>query len=502
MEPVEAYLKRYGPSLSSEVTAHLVKTLKMKAPTARKRVSRSANVRELSGLPFPRRARFLYLQEQFGSPRYWDSLGAALISTNSAYGFAIAALRQRQGIVTLKQFPIVCGAPVRQSKHLAPETILARLEAAGLVSRITLRGAGECVALVRPEGHYDWLGDEIQARGISEGILLLAMRDWLRNLNLASYKTIRVRGDDLAPKVGTLLWDLTGPSYIYPLTRPGADGVRNGFVACDVLLGETMTLAGVAPFLRKCTTLRGLRKVGACLQILVADRFDGAAFQALKAAGVMPATPAGLFGEDVAEGLRELTSVLQSAARSVIDPDRFEALFQTLGKINGADNQLRGTLFEYLAAELARRTIGPDVRMNRMFKDAQGRQAEGDVVAVQPAQGITVIECKGYSPRGDIPDELFKRWLQHNVAVCFHDIKLHPDWRGFIPHFEFWATGRLSQASLDLFEQAQKTLNTDRYTLGLRQNPQLHEVCKATGDPTLLRAFEKHFTIPQAALWL
>lgn len=501
MDPVEAYLQRYGPSLSSDVTAHLVKTLNLKPPAARQRVSRSPKVKELSGLPFPRRARFLYLQEQFGSPRYWDALGAALIKTNSAYGFAIAALRQREGVVSLKQFPIVCGAPTRQSKHLAPETILARLEGAGLVSRLTLRGVGDCVGLVQVEGHYDWLGDHLHAKAISEGILLLALRDWLRNLNLASYNAIRVRGDETAPRVGTLLWDLSGPSYVYPLTRSGKGGGRNGFVACDVLLGETMTAAGVAPFLRKCTTLRGLRNVGACLQILVADRFDAAAFAALKSAGVVPATPAGLFGEEIAESLRELTSVLESAARNVIDPERFETLFRALGKINGADNQLRGTLFEYLAAEVARRTLGSNVQMNRLFKDTEGLEAEADVVAVWPDQGITIIECKGYSPRGDIPDDKFKRWLQYNVPVCFRSIKLHPDWKNFTPHFEFWATGRLSPDALALFEQVQSSVNPGRYTLGLRQNARLHEDCRTTGDPTLLRAFEKHFTVPPAALW-
>lgn len=501
MDPVEAFLNKYGPSLSSDVAAHLVQTLKLKPATARQRVSRSPNVRTLSGLPFPRRARFLYLQDQFGSPRYWDSLSAALIRTNSAYGFAIAALRQRQGVVARTQFPVVCGAPTRQAKHLAPETILLRLEGAGLVSRPQLRGVGECVALVQTDGYYDWHGDHLHAKAVAEQILLLAVKDWLRKLNLASYNRVRVRGEVPAPRVGTFLWDLSGPSYVYPLTRPGKSGVRNGFVACDVLLGERMTLSGVEPFVRKCSTLRGLRNVGACLQILVADDFEREAFQKLRSSGVIAATPAGLFGQEVAEALRELTSVLESAARSVVDPDRFDALFRTLGKIEGASYQLRGTLFEYLGAELARRTLGSDVRMNHLFKDAEGLEAEADVIAIRPDQGITAIECKGYSPRGTIPDDKVLRWLNHNVPVSFRAIKAHPDWQNFTPHFEFWTTGRLTPEALAAVEQARTTVNPNRYTLGLRLNERLQQDCVSTGNASLITAFEKHFTVPVAADW-
>ena len=55
-------------------------------------------------------------------------------------------------------------------------------------------------------------------------------------------------------------------------------------------------------------------------------------------------------------------------ASQLIDPDQFDQLFSKLGKIEGAAIQLRGTLFEYLAADIARRTIAPSVTMNRIFK--------------------------------------------------------------------------------------------------------------------------------------
>ncbi len=494
-DPIETFLNRNGPSVSSEVAAHLVEHHGMSAVAARKRVQRAGGeIRRLQGISFPHKARFIYLQKHFGAPWYWDRLATALIQTRSAYGFALAALRQRNGIVATNQFPVVCGAPLRQSKQLSPETILSRLIQAGLVAKVDMPGIGDCVALVQADGYDGWIGERMRARKITEDVLLLAVKDWLKNLGFVSYGKVAVRTVDITPKVGTFVWDLSAPSYLGHMVRSGKDGkLKNGFVACDVHMGDTMTAAGVAPFIRKCVTLRSLRNVGSCMQILVADRYEGPAFRLLKENGIIPATPANLFGEDVAEGLRQLTSVLENASHSIINSDRFDELFSRLGKIEGASVQLRGTLFEYLAAELARKTISPDVRMNRLFKVPGQGQAEGDVVAVTANTSITVIECKGYSPRATIPEDLFRRWLQYNIPLCYREIKEHPDWRNLDATFEFWATAPLSDDSMALFAKAQAALNPDRYAIALRLGPDLHAACRATKDPNLITAFEKHF---------
>ena len=237
-----------------------------------------------------------------------------------------------------------------------------------------------------------------------------------------------------------------------------------------------------------------MRKVGPCLQILVADKYEGEAFRRLKAQGIIPATPASLFGLEVAEGLRQLTSVLEGAAHSLINPGQFDELFSKLGKIEGAAIQLRGTLFEYLAAEMARKVIAPQVQLNRIFKAGGNRSAEADVIAVRENHSITLIECKGYSPRATIPDDLFKRWLQHNVPVCFEQVKSHPDWRNLPVSFEFWTTAPLTKASQALFETMKAAIKPTRYTISVRQSDDLRALCRSTKDPSLIAAFEKHFT--------
>ena len=491
----QKFLLSNGPSLSSELSEYLVKAHGLTREAARKRVSRAGGeVRRLAYITFPRRARFLYLQQQFASPTFWDQLSEALIDANTAYGLAIAAIRQRDGLIPVAHFAIACGAPVRQVRHLSPDTIFERLSNAGLLQKVTVQGVGECIALVQTPGYYDFLGADVRARLVTEEFLLIAIRDWVRKLGIVSHDKVAIRKNEIQPRVGTFAWDLTAPSYLGPMVRFGKNGsVKPGFVACDVYLGSEMNLNGVKPFISKCVTLRALRNVGACLQILVADKFSKDAFVLLKQKGVIPATPRNLFGEEVAEGLTALSQVLRRAAESAIDPNAFDQLFRKLGKIEGASTQLRGTLFEYLVADVARKTGSTRVLMNRVFKSAKGAKAEADVIAITDDISITFIECKGYNPDGELPDRYLQRWLQHNVPLFFHEARVHPDWKNLQVRFEFWTTGSLSDEASAMFETAQKKINASRYTIELRLGPDIHKICESTKDHGLVTAFRKHF---------
>ncbi|WP_205649898.1 hypothetical protein [Afifella aestuarii] len=491
---IEKFLETRGPCLSSEVAGYLVESLNISPVAARKRVSRlSGNIRRLGYVTFPRKARFLYLERQFGSPRYWENLVEALMQTNSAYGHAIAALRQRGGAVPDKLFPIVCGAPVAQKKHLSPESIFSRLSEAGLLQRVALPGLGDCISIVQTDEHYDFLALTARTQLITESFLLTAVSDWLKKLGIVSYGQVATREAETLPRVGTFAWDLSAPSYLGPMVRVGKNGKsRPGFVVCDVHLGDLITADGVRPFINKCRTLRSLRNIGPCLQIFVGARFQGEAFQLLKANGIVPATPANLFGEEVAEGLLELSKVLHNAAHtSTIDPAEFDALFKKFGKIEGAAAQLRGTLFEYLAADVLRKN-GTHVMTNRIYK-AEEKKAEADIVAVRENISVTFIECKGHSPYGETPDKEVKRWLQHNVPTFFKAIKAHPDWQNLQVNFEFWTTAPLTSASLAMLEKAKSEINPARYSIKWRLGSNIYDLCKTTKDSGLTAAFRKHF---------
>ncbi|VVT16081.1 hypothetical protein [Hoeflea sp. EC-HK425] len=497
-DEITRFLKQSGPSLSSEISDHLVKTLRISGDAARKRVSRlPEGVKRLGFITFPRKARFIYHEQQFGSELYWERLIAALQKTNSAYGFAIAGLRLRSGIVPEAHFKIMCGAPVRQSKHLSPDTIFERLEKAGLLQKIDVPGLGYCICLANYEGRYDKLALCVRARLVTESILLTTIRDWVRKLGLVSYERVGTRDGVNVPMVGTFAWDMTAPSYLGPMSRIGRDGVvKPGFLACDVLLESEVDEAGIAPFVRKCLTLRKLRNVGPCLQMFVAERYSNDAFLALKRNGIIPATPRTLFGQEVSEALSQVTSVLIEAAEYAIDPVKLDGLFKRLGKIEGAATQLRGTLLEFMAAGYFSRLVD-NVWTNRIFK-IDGQSAEADVVAVAEGVSVTFVECKGYSPYATIPDALVKKWLQKSIPIFHKSALAHPDWRGLEIKFEFWATGQLSPEAEAMFSKAAATIKRTRYEVRLLRVDDILSNFKSPRDRSLALALRNHFMRPPA----
>lgn len=492
---IETFLKIRGPSLSSEITEHLVSSLNITPAAARKRVSRvSGDVKRLGYVTFPRKARFMYLQKQFGSPEYWGRLVDALLRTKSAYGLAIAALRQRGGFMPAMHFQIACGAPIKQSRHLSPNTIFQRLNEAGLLEMKFIAGLGDCVALVQEADHYHFKAPDVRIRLITEDFLLTAIRDWVRKLGIVSYDKVDTRQQGDLPRVGTFAWDLTAPSYLGFMIKHGKDGViKPGFVACDICLSTVVTSEGVKPFINKCKTLRNLQNIGACMHIFVADKYSDEAFKLLKQNGIIPATIKNLFGEEVASGFLQLSSVLQKAAYKSINPEAFDDLFKKFGKIEGAAIQLRGTFFEYLVADIIRKTMPAQVSMNRIHKTKDGKIAEADVVVLIEDRSITFIECKGYSPYGEVPDEYMKRWLQHNVPVLYQVVQEHSDWKNLEVRFQFWATGTISTEALAMFEHATATIKKSRYTVELFLGPKILEICKSTKNDSLTIAFKKHF---------
>jgi hypothetical protein len=493
---LEELLQTHGPCLSTDLTRLLIESQGLTADAARKRVSRRGlNVRRLAYIAFPRNVRFMYLQKDFGSPDYWDRLIKALLDTGSAYGLALAALRQRGGIMPSQHFPIACGAPLRQSKHLSPETILERLQKAQLLGTYDVPGVGPCIALVQGPDRYDAGNDEIRARLVTEAILLKAVRSWVQRLGLGSYDRVALRDETAEqPKVGTFSWDLSAPSYLGPMLDWSAAGrPKPGFIVCDVLLGVEVDEAGLRPFIYKSTTLRSLGRVGRCLQVFVAERYTQAAFELAKKNGIVPATPDSLFGREVAEGLSQLVQLLTQAAHFAIRPEVFGEVFARLDRIEGAATNLRGALFEFIAAEMARQMFSQHVRINAIFKAPNGEKAEVDVLAEKSNQSVTFIECKGYQPLGTVPDSYLEKWLEKTIPLVYQEARRHPDWRSLKLHFEFWTTGRLSPEAIAMISNAQKKIRPSRYTINYRDAEAVHTAARELGDKGLLQTLEQHF---------
>jgi hypothetical protein len=499
MNVIENILKRVGPTSSSKIVDILVSSHGLTKSAARKRISRGTlNTSSLKGITLPRREKFIYLKSDYGSPQYWDNLIDLLQESNSAYGLALGALIQRGSIVLKAHFPIICGSPLKQAKHLTPDTVLKNLVSTKLVSIINVSALGECVALSKGNDfYYEELIPHFRARMITENILLGGVSSWVKNIGLASYEKVLIRknSDEDQPKVGTFNWDLTAPSYVGALTTllpsPKENKSNLGFIACDICLDSKITVKGLAPFLYKCNTLRSLKNVGKCLQLFIADRFTKEAFIKAKQNGVLPVTTETLFGKEVSEGLNYLLAALNGLTDLMFDPEMFDEMFVRLSKIEGAVSNLRGAFFEFIVAEVFRKQA-VDVRMNYMLKTSTGQRAESDVVVYNQNQ-LLFVECKGYSPHAVIPDSEVEKWLTERVPKTVKAAREHTDWKNITPTLEFWTTGKLSDNSIKMIERAMSTIKPTKYKLGYKDAQEVQRSVKETGDESLIKSFEKNF---------
>lgn len=380
MASVYDRLEQKGPCLSSDLVAAMVEEEHITPVAARKRVSRAdERIGRVYNL-FPRNTVFLYIKEYFGSDEYWLKLTEALLQANAAYGKALAALIQRGGIVAEPFFHIACGAPLRLKKHVSSATMIEQLLRAQLVERQYIPGSGNCIALAKGPGMYDGAVATLRARTAAEDIFLAGFETWCKNLGLVSYDKAKLRHleEEAQPQVGTFCWDLTAPSYLSGISQKKADGAQKpGFLLADILFDVEVSESGVLAFVTKVEAVKNLKNVSACICFFIAESYSSDAFNLLKNKGIVPATPATLFGKDVASALRLLMQTLTEAGQQAIDAETLEKLFVGLKKFEGATGNLRGTLFEYFVADVVGRTRSPfRVRLNEKIRNQGGKRAK------------------------------------------------------------------------------------------------------------------------------
>jgi len=459
-------------------------------------VSRApAEVKRLAHLPFQRNARFLYLQSDYASPRYWESLYKAIYSTNGAYSRALGAVDARD-ILPLEHFKTACGAPIAQKKHISADTVLERLVSAHVLVTETIPGLGKCVMTKRTfEAIAYGEGDLIartRSRLIAEGILLDSVKEWLRRLAFASYNSVKVRAriEGTPPKVGTFTWDLTAPSYIAGLATWQKEKAKPGLVVCDILLNNEALPHHVEPFIYKVKSLQALKNVGRAVFIFVAQSYEIEAFKSLRTVGVVPATPELLFGKDIADAFRDLIGTLTKAAMGSLDSDKFDDLFNKLGKLEGAAGNMRGAFFELLVAEIVRKTSPAQVQLNKICTGEDGK-AEVDVWELKEGIIARMIECKGMAPGTQVDDEEINLWLTKRITRVRQHLSKQ-GWKDPKPRFELWTSGVLSSAALDRIDKTRRA-NATKYDLVVIGPPELREAVKAVNDPPLQKVIEQHF---------
>jgi len=492
---IEAILKAQGPGLSSDICAVLERD-GLGAAAARQRVSRvGGSVRKLSGLTFPRSAKFLFLESQAGTRRYWEALIRDINTSSPAYAAALAGMLSRGGVILERHFPIVCGSPYLQKGQMSAATVLQRLKAADVINSTDVAGIGACLTL--SEGVFINATDSaaLRARLVTEKILLSAVRDWARRLGAASYDKIEIRDDQAElPRVGTFNWDLAGPSYLRPMVRRTSDGKpKPGFLVADVALGENLNEAAVSAFVRKCVLSSSLKNLSPLWPVLIADSFSREAFRLGRSHGVMMATPELLFGEEVAEGLSKLLHTLSKAAAIAVQkPEIVDQLFNSLGKIEGAAGNLRGALFEMLVGHLVVKLDDGTIDIGKKVTDPSTKEAaEIDVFRVKEQREVWSYECKGHQPTQVVSDEAVDKWLKTRIPRIQGWAQQQERFQGCKFYYEYWTCGTFSPEALVKLQEASD--RTTRYQIGWKDGPEVRKYAARLRPKAVLQMLDDHF---------
>lgn len=505
---IAALLAADGPMTSGAVAVALAVKHNISLATARKRIERRAPPVRVVKLVLPRGAQFLYLESQYGSPKFWDRLAEALMDGNGAYARAIRALTARGGIVPASHFAAAAGTSSGQ-RQIPGAEVVNRLVDADLLQIVEMPGLGSCVAFARGEPHLDGRLPEVRARLIAERVLLQSIQEWAAKLGFGSFHSFKLRAfeTESTPMVGQFTWDLTAPSFLGPLVNWSDPAKpKPGFLVVDVLLTEVVGVDDVSPFLYKCTSLRQFRGVGRCLQFFVANRYSQEALNEIRRAGIVPATPESLFGTEVAKALLTLLRTLSEAAEKAIDPAQFSELFERLGKAEGAMGTLRGALFEYVVADVVRQLEPPaDIALNRIYREGGKDVAEVDVLLIVKNRYIRFIECKGLLPGSLLSDEEVEKWLNRRIPVVHAQTRRDNVLSKLEHRFELWVTGELTAKAKGMIAAAQARADLKGYSIRVFYAADIDQQVSLVRDPSLRRVVEQHFlyapmAFPDAAI--
>ena len=485
---VESYLRQAGPSRAGTVAAAL-QAGGVSAANARQKLSRARHPVLRFPVPLlPKREAFFYLEDQRRTDRFWHAFLRDLREAGSVYAAALDGLAARGGLIPADHFEIISGAPASPRRgQVAADLVLRRLVDSWAVEQLSLENDGLIVRFREP---LEVVGRApLRARRLAEGVLLDALREWGRNLGLASYHRLSVRGEGDHRAIGAYAFDLSGPSYLLPLA--GGAG-RPGFLAADVFAEGVLDENNIAYFIRKARALKASLAGVGVLSILVAPAFTGAALTAGHKAGVIVATPTALFGRRVGVGLMTLLETLSNAAAyASSSPKRLVKLLESLSDIEGRGGNLRGVLFELIVGHLVRQDA-VSIDMGVVATDpATGRKVDIDVQKVMhQSRAVSAIECKGKVPGGVVSVDEVDAWLAKLPTVRAH-FKAHAQLSEAQLQYELWTSGRFSDEALARLQSA-KQAHT-RVTLAWVDGDAVLAISTGGREKTMSDALKQHF---------
>lgn len=485
---VEVILSKYGPMLSGELARKFEQEYGVSNTAARQALSRAGKpVNKICTLSFDRNQKFFYLESQYMSRRYVQSLLEAIEQASQVNWAYICAFRAQNGFVDKSILPSLVCAPIRRVKgHKLHERVVDDLLRCGVIAEYS-------------ETHWklaEWIPIQAPSAGRAAGLETVkkqVVRDfasWAQNVNLIGYHSAQMLS--AAAEFAGFQWAMTAPAYIQPLYD--AEKARPGFVAADIVYGRTATVEDVRFFLDKLAVVRSFKKLPAFLPVLLVESVTPEALRELKEHKVMVALLRNMFGQQYTALLAEIVTVFSHASAIVArNPEKLGALFGELAKAEGRYNDIVGDMFELLVGYYFQH-VGCrylEIRKRIQIPDS-GERNEIDVLVERDGE-IIIVECK--ATQSALAGDYVEKWLSQTIhRIRAWALSRYPE--GQRLRFQLWSLGGFTPEAANLLTSAAE--RTGKYRIEFFDKGQILAMARAQKVQPVVDILQQHFQPPLA----
>ena len=476
-------LRKYGPMLSGELAKKFEREYGVSNTAARQALSRAKKpVSKISILSFDKNQKFFYLENQYMSQGYIDSMMKAIKDSSQVNWAYICAFQSQNGYVAKEILPALVSSPIQNVKgHKTHQRVLEALLKCNIIEEYN-------------DTHWmlaDWVPIENRSVARSFGLEVVKKQvvndfvSWARNINLIGYNTARTLTDPA--EFAHFQWAITAPSYIQPLYDNNRN--RPGFVVADIFYGQIADIENVKFFLDKLSIIRTFKKLSTFLPVLLVESVSPEALKELKDNKVTVALIKNLFDQKYSELLAEIVNVFShSSAIIAKNPEKIEKLFSEISKAEGRYNDIIGDMFELLVGYYYQNIGCRYLEIKRNIRIPDSPESNEIDVLVEREGEVIIIECK--ATRSAVEEVFVEKWLSQNIVRIRKWVQnRYQDGRRI--RFQLWSLGGFTSGAQSLLDSASSSAK--KYDIDFFDKNQIIDMAKEHMVQPVVDVLNQHF---------
>lgn len=484
---INTILAEKGPMLSGELAKIYEIENNTNNTNARQAISRARSpVQKNKLIPFQNNQIFVYLENQFMSHNYWNSLIASISTHSKIADVFIRAMVSQDGIMSRNILASYTISPISNlNGRKRFDVLLEQL----VQSNILTNYNNEQVALSNSFFTSSTSNSFSHAKAIeiSKKMVLNDFLDLMRKTNITSYNSAKLWNN-----FAHFQWGYTAPSYLQGISAwdKKKETLTPGFIIADVILLRDASIKDISFFVEKVNIIKSFKNIKNFVPTLIVYGLNPEAFELLKKNNIAIAFIDRIFGSEYVELLDELIQVITNATVIVSkNPEKIDKIFDALAKMDGRYNNIVGDLFELMVADLYN-TLGVRyLEVNKQVPAAStvsNNPKEIDVMVDRDGT-IIVAECKATVSMIDV--DFVEKWLKFKIVDIHKFLTKVYSNKNF--EYQLWSIGGFTPEAEAILRKAQAS--TKKYKITFYNKNEMVEFAKRNNAQNFISRIRKHF---------